>query len=114
MTVRNSYLLRAYGITEAQYNQILKKQKGSCYVCERTPEELGKNLCVDHNHKTGEIRGLLCLYCNHRLVGRHTDPDLLQKVVDYLRQGTGFIVPKKKPKRKKRAHATKRRGKTKT
>lgn len=102
-TARERYLLKTYGITEDQYKELLKKQGDSCAVCLRGKETFPKNLAVDHNHVTGEIRGLLCAYCNHRLVGRHRNPDLLQRVVDYISQGTGWFVPKKqKKKRRKR------------
>lgn len=103
MSPRERYLLKTYGITEKQYDQMLKKQGGGCWICGKTPEKEKKNLAVDHNHKTGELRGLLCQFCNHRVVGRHTDPDLLRRVSDYLSQGTGlFVPPKVKKKRRKR------------
>ncbi len=102
MTKRDAYLRRTYGITEAQYNLLLSKQGFACAVCSRPAESFNKNLAVDHNHVTGEIRGLLCAYCNHRLVGRHRDSNLLRRIADYVDQGTGWFVPKKKKKRKKR------------
>lgn len=105
MSQRSSYLLRTYGITEAQYESLLKKQGRKCAVCRNPVLEGDRNLAVDHNHKTGEIRGLLCFRCNHTVIGRHTDPDLLQRAVDYLRQGTGwFVPPKKKRKKRKKKH----------
>jgi DNA-directed RNA polymerase subunit RPC12/RpoP len=104
---RRDYSLRyKYGITEEQYNQLLKKQKHKCAVCGKHEDEEKRKLAVDHNHRTGEIRGLLCTYCNHRVVGRWTDGNLLRKVADYVDQGTGWFVPKKK-KRKKRHNSNK-------
>lgn len=103
MTVRDKYLLRTYGITEAQYNEILVKQDNRCAICLRGASSFNKHLAVDHCHAAPfEIRGLLCGYCNHRVVGRHRDPGLLRRVADYISQGTGHYVPKKKKKRKKR------------
>jgi len=99
---RNAYLLRTYGITEKQYNDLLKKQGRACAVCRNPVLEGDRNLAVDHNHKTGEIRGLLCFRCNHTVVGRHTDADLLESAANYLRQGTGWFVPKKKKRRRKK------------
>ncbi len=101
---RVSHLRRRYGITPTQYNELLEKQDGRCAVCRKPAEEFNKRLAVDHNHKTGEIRGLLCTYCNHRLVGRHTDGNLLRRLADYVEQSTGWFVPKKKHpvKRKKK------------
>jgi hypothetical protein len=47
---------------------MLKKQNNKCLVCERSQSDFKTNFCVDHNHKTGRVRGLLCISCN-RLVG---------------------------------------------
>jgi len=66
---RHRYLVRAYGITQGEYDTILRNQGGKCGVCQRKPK---KNLAVDHNHKTGKVRGLLCYFCNKFQVGRHT------------------------------------------
>jgi DNA-directed RNA polymerase subunit RPC12/RpoP len=104
---RDAYLQRVYGITEKQYQSLLEKQGGGCAICGKTPEEEGKALAVDHVHIRGgggEVRGVLCSYCNHRIVGRHKDPDLLLRVSKYISQGTGWFTPKarKKSKRKKR------------
>lgn len=105
---RDAYLRRVYGITEAQYIKLLKKQNGGCAICGKTPEEEGKNLAVDHIHQKGgggEVRGILCQYCNHRLVGRHKDPELIRRLADYLESHTGWFTPttsrKKRRKRKK-------------
>lgn len=101
MNKRDSYLRRVYGISLAQYNEILEKQGGVCAICLKPPKQ-GKNLCVDHNHVSGEIRGLLDAYCNRYLVGRHRDGILLRRIAAYVDQGTGLIVPKKKKKRKRK------------
>jgi hypothetical protein len=53
-----------FGITYNQYKQMLDAQGGGCMICEKTPKENGKMLAVDHNHTTGENRGLLCSSCN--------------------------------------------------
>lgn len=99
---RSNHLKRVYGISVAQYNELLEKQKHCCAVCGKHEDEEKKNLAVDHNHITGEIRGLLCNYCNRRIVGRHRDGDLLRRVADYIEQGTGWFVPKKRPKKRRR------------
>lgn len=62
---RLSESLRKYGLTLEEYRSILASQRGRCYVCLRKPE--GKRLVVDHNHDTGEVRGLLCHKCNSAL-----------------------------------------------
>lgn len=89
-------LKRLYGITPEQYMELLAKQEHRCAVCQKHEDEFTRKLAVDHDHKTNRIRGLLCNYCNHRLVGRHTDGDLIQRVADYLRQGTDWYAPEKK------------------
>jgi hypothetical protein len=65
---RNNRLKAKYGITLEEYNKILKSQGGVCKVC-GTGDPGGKYgiFHVDHNHKTGKIRGLLCNECNRGL-----------------------------------------------
>lgn len=99
---RPNTLRRLYGITLEQYNQMLNNQNGCCAICDRHRDEFDRHFSVDHNHATGEIRGLLCTYCNHRVVGRHRDGALLRRIADYVDQGTGWFVPKKRPTRKRK------------
>lgn len=106
MTDRAGHLRRTYGITEEQYEELLEAQNKNCAVCLRPASEFAVRLAVDHDHATGEIRGLLCGHCNHRVVGRHRDADLLQRVADYLRQGTGWFVPVKPKRRRKTRKAS--------
>lgn len=108
-TGRSRHLMDTYGITEDQYEYLLTKQQNRCIICDKHQSELKKRLAVDHNHKTGEIRGLLCDYCNYRVIGRHTDGSLLRRMADYVEQGTGWFVPPKK-KRKKRPRRIKNDG----
>lgn len=108
MSARAYHLKRKFGITEEQYNELLERQGGGCAICGKTGEQEGKSLAVDHNHVTGEIRGVLCYRCNHFLIGRHTDADILQRMADYLRVGTGWYVPpkpKKKPRKPRKPRA---------
>lgn len=101
---RDKYLRSKYGITEEQYNQLLKKQGGGCAICGKTREKNGNHLAVEHCHKPPyQIRGICCSYCNHRLIGRHNNPDLLRRIADYLETVTGwFSPPKKRPKKRRR------------
>lgn len=99
---RGNNLRRLYGISLQQYNELLDKQHGCCAICDRHREEFDRHFSVDHNHATNEIRGLLCTYCNHRVVGRHRDGVLLRKIADYVEQGTGWFVPKKKKTKKRK------------
>jgi hypothetical protein len=111
-TDRAGHLRRKYGITEEQYEELLETQGHSCGVCGKHESTFPVRLAVDHNHRTGEVRGLLCNYCNHRLVGRHTDADLILTVSEYLRKGTGWFVPKKKRRRVARAARAPRKERT--
>lgn len=98
---RASHLKRVYGITLQQYQDLLDSQGGCCAICGKHHTEFARHLAVDHDHATGEIRGCLCSNCNHRVLGRHRSGDLLRKMADYVERHTGWFVPPK-PKRKKR------------
>lgn len=67
---RNSQLKYNYNITLTEYNAIFEKQNGCCKICEHHQSGLNVALAVDHDHKTGKIRGLLCSLCNASL-GRY-------------------------------------------
>jgi DNA-directed RNA polymerase subunit RPC12/RpoP len=91
-----------YGLSKEDYDELLASTGGDCVICTRnfTPNNPP---VVDHDHKTGEIRGIICRYCNHRVVGRHRDPDLLLRVSEYLRPPhTGHIVPARKKTRRRK------------
>lgn len=68
---------------EKERAEFFKKQKGRCAICGKHQSEFKKRLALDHSHKTGQLRGLLCFYCNKRVVGRLT-VDLAEKVYRYL------------------------------
>src|SRR3990167_601468 len=59
--IRNHALTKKFGITIKQYEQILETQGGLCSICK---QKSSRNLAVDHDHETGNIRGLLCVMCN--------------------------------------------------
>lgn len=65
---RERAYVKLYGITIADYDRILKSQKGRCAICGTTkPSRTHQYFAVDHCHKTGIVRGLLCCNCNLRL-----------------------------------------------
>jgi len=74
-----------YSITVSQYREMEEKQLGLCALCGGTNKD-GKRLFVDHDHKTGVVRGLLCKSCN-AAIGMLCDrvPDWLNRVTEYLR-----------------------------
>lgn len=89
-------LRRRYGITATRYYEMLEEQGGVCAVCREPETSLRANgkpkrLAVDHCHKTGQIRGLLCMRCNHTL-GRHgDDPNHLEALAAYVRRWEGVL-----------------------
>ena len=102
-SIWESHLKRKYGITAEDYYALLEQQGGGCAICGKTPEQEGKRLAVEHNHKTREIRAICCSYCNNWLIGRHNNPELLRKLADYLEgPHTGWFVPKPKKKKRKK------------
>ena len=68
-SIRKWHYRHRYGCTLNDYNRLFRRQQGCCAVCGRHRSLFGQHLDVDHNHKTGKIRGLLCNGCN-RYVGR--------------------------------------------
>ena len=61
---RKSYLKRAYNVTLEEYEQKLKEQNNCCAICNRHQSKFKRKLAIDHDHKTGKIRDLLCAGCN--------------------------------------------------
>lgn len=90
-------VLKVYGLKAGQYRQIYDFQDGVCYICQRA-KGLVKMLSVDHDHKTGYVRGLLCGPCNKILGHFRDDAELAFRVVTYLKRPPAFdIVGKAKP-----------------
>ena len=89
---KRGYSLRVrYGISIADYEAISKKQEDRCAVCgeqETAHYNDGRvrRLAVDHDHKTGKIRGLLCDRCNRKVGMLVDDPNWLERAVEYVRQ----------------------------
>jgi hypothetical protein len=91
---RNYKLRKKYGISSAEYDEIFEKQNGVCAICgmpETKKQRRGVNLPetpdslhVDHDHVTGQVRGLLCYRCNTGIGKLWDDPNLLRKAADYL------------------------------
>lgn len=81
LKLRKASLKRKYGITLDEYNEMLSKQGGKCAIC---GEDKSETLAVDHDHNTGEVRGLLCAHCNHVVGFARDSIDLLQKAIWYL------------------------------
>ncbi len=82
---RRAHLKRMFNITLEKYNIMLAEHNGVCAICGE-PEVYYRNkvLCVDHDHKTDKIRGLLCNRCNRSLGLLKDDKNLLISAINYL------------------------------
>ncbi|MEA2702103.1 MAG: hypothetical protein QOD63_48 [Actinomycetota bacterium] len=81
---RAGHLKRKDGITLKQYNELLASQGGCCAICGREPRP-DISLHLDHDHESGELRGILCFRCNNALGDFDDDPSLLHAALAYLR-----------------------------
>jgi hypothetical protein len=82
---RNTQLKSDYKITLNEYNEILIKQEYKCAICGNIKNG-NRRMCVDHNHSTGEIRGLLCSRCNLGIGSFCDDVNLLTNAINYLKK----------------------------
>lgn len=88
-------LKRYYGMTWETYNVMLEAQGGVCAICKGTetyqPRTYNgpKALSVDHDHGTGQIRGLLCSNCNYLVGHCKEDEKILLEAINYLRKHKG-------------------------
>lgn len=80
---REQNLKYSYNISIKEYDALLKSQNGVCVICGNINRN-NRPLFVDHDHLTGEIRGLLCSHCNSSLGYMRDNPVLLRRAADYL------------------------------
>tara|TARA_B100001094_G_C17781140_1_gene599791 strand:+ start:144 stop:632 length:489 start_codon:yes stop_codon:yes gene_type:complete len=77
--------IRTYGIQPEDYDKMLTEQNGVCACCgEKETNPKKKHLSIDHCHKTGEVRALLCDRCNRGIGALNDELDILRKAVLYL------------------------------
>lgn len=77
--------LARYGLTIASYEALVKEQNGLCMICRKVPTMgRGKRLYVDHCHKTGRVRGLLCNRCNSAIGLFDEDPARMRWASNYI------------------------------
>jgi len=80
-------LYSLYKLTRPEFDSIYKRQHGKCAICRRpirkqsTKSETRRSAFVDHDHKTGRVRGLLCQRCNCALGLFQDDPKLLKRAI---------------------------------
>ena len=77
--------LSRYGLTLTDFDTLWLGQEGVCFICQK-PAKPGKNLHVDHDHKTGLTRGLLCWMCNRALRGLRDDAVRAMRSCFYLKR----------------------------
>ena len=82
-------VLKKYGLTQIDFEVMYEAQGGMCAICER--KSIRKSFCVDHDHTTGKVRGLLCGECNIGLGKFKDNLDLLKKAVEYLENANGPV-----------------------
>lgn len=92
---RDKYLKKKYGISIYQYNKLLKQQKGCCAICGKHQKEEKRNFAIDHCHKTKLVRGILCNYCNSRLL-KYLGDDLIRAkgLMEYLKKWLNTVSKK--------------------
>lgn len=79
---RMSAVQTKYGLSENEHLALIKEQNNLCAIC--GGKDAGKVLCVDHNHTTGAVRGLLCGNCNVGLGNFRDNPKILESAIAYL------------------------------
>lgn len=85
--LRGYQLRYKYGLSAEQFQEMFSRHDGRCAICRRRAEEVGsgKNaLCVDHCHRSGSVRGLLCTNCNRGIGYLGDDQDRLAAAIAYL------------------------------
>ena len=80
------YKYSRYGITEKEYDTILVSQNSKCACCDNTT-----NLCIDHDHRSGNVRGILCRDCNSSLGLLNENVDTMKNLIRYLGGNDGLI-----------------------
>lgn len=84
--LRDNQVLKRYGVTRKEYEQIKEQQNNSCAICFKSfnGDSQYLNACIDHDHATNQTRGLLCQACNRALGMLKDSPALCHAAADYL------------------------------
>ena len=83
--------VRKFNITLSDYNKLFAEQEGCCAICHKHQSGFNKALAIDHDHETGDVRGLLCMQCNTALGKFNDNTDLLHSAIKYLESSTGRL-----------------------
>ena len=82
---RDYHFRDRYGITADEVDAMKEAQGGICALCEARP-----GTQVDHDHKTGKVRAILCVYYNAGIGAFKDDPDIIANAIKYLERNDGF------------------------
>ena len=80
-----------YGMEEKDYTKLFNRQGGYCLICSRHQSTMKRSLCVDHDHKTGKVRGLICNECNLVLGWSKEDVYTLKQAIKYIENGRNKV-----------------------
>lgn len=83
---RHGKLMKQYGISSEQYEEMLENQDYKCAVCGKTEQENNQRLAVDHCHNSKKVRKLLCTSCNVTLGLVKDNKDILASLISYLKE----------------------------
>lgn len=92
------HLKYKYGVTHAEFLQQWDAQQGCCSICEdalpdlMTYDNRRRGYAIDHNHETGEFRGILCTNCNSLLGMAKDSTEVLRKAIEYLDKNGSYAV----------------------
>ena len=79
---RKAHLKNRYGLTLEDFERLVFTQFGRCAICR---EKFSSKICIDHDHRTGKVRGLLCDSCNRFIGAAKDDPEILNAAIKYLK-----------------------------
>ena len=89
---RQLWRRQGINITYNEYLSMLEGQGGKCAICDKIENQFGKGMCVDHDHVTGAVRGILCTDCNMGIGNLKDDVDLLRRALAYLEEHNMKVI----------------------
>lgn len=92
-----SRIKKFYDLTEDEYNILYLSQSGKCAICYKDMAHIDKSTHIDHDHNTGEVRGLLCHSCNTAIGLFMEDKSIMENAIKYLSEA-GMKMKKGKKK----------------
>jgi hypothetical protein len=83
---KRRFKLKQVGITEDKWQTTFDSQHGLCAICQTKLQRNGREVHMDHCHKTGKFRGILCHHCNRGIGMLGDNPDRLIRAAEYLKE----------------------------